>query len=369
MSNLSKKLNEIRNKDKKVKTYKGEWYSVNSIFGNDWAMFYILLGGREAGKSYSVMQWGTNRKFKLQDKMKFYWFRLTDASAQKLLADGGDKLIDPDLKVKYNINTTRKGDTIYTYTPVNRTTKSGKEVEEKTNLKEFCTVLSCSTFYNTKGVGYFDNTFDGEYYIVLDEMNREESERNSFDIVYNFVNLLENVARSTKIKIKVIMIGNTLDEASDLVSAFNFIPDEFGRYKLKKKRCVIDYIKPNEEYLKRREGTIANILMPEASTFTNEVQLDRSLLINKRKCTSPSYIIKFKKTKDSWFTVWNSNIIKPYNNEHKPVVAMQRYLDEQFIQQTAKNVKLQFDARAFYFTSISTFKKFQKQLKLIKSLS
>ena len=38
-----------------VKTYKGDWYSINSILGNNWARFFYLLGGREAGKSYSVM--------------------------------------------------------------------------------------------------------------------------------------------------------------------------------------------------------------------------------------------------------------------------------------------------------------------------
>ena len=33
-----------------------EWYTCRSIFGNTWAFFYILLGGREAGKSYNVMK-------------------------------------------------------------------------------------------------------------------------------------------------------------------------------------------------------------------------------------------------------------------------------------------------------------------------
>ena len=35
MNNLSKKLNEFRDRDRKIKTYKGEWYTVNSLFGND----------------------------------------------------------------------------------------------------------------------------------------------------------------------------------------------------------------------------------------------------------------------------------------------------------------------------------------------
>lgn len=352
--------------ERKIKTYKGEWYTINSIFGNEWAIFFALLGGREAGKSYSAMQWAVNRKFKLKDECKFYWFRLTEAACDNLLADGGDKLVDPDLKRKYNINLLRKNTTLYTYTPVERTLKSGKVVTEKTDTRTFCEVLACSTFYNTKGVGYFDNQYKGEYIIILDEMNREESEKNSFDIVYNFVNLLENIARSTKVKIRVVMIGNTLEEASDILSAFNFIPDGFGRFKLKSKRCVIDYIKPNEEYLKRRKGTMADILMPNASTFTNEVELDRSLLCNKRLCQVPVYIIKFKKSKDTWFTLWNNNIIKQYNREERPAIPMTRYLDEIYNQELMNSVYERFDARAFRFTNLATFKRFQKQLRLLK---
>lgn len=350
-------------KNKRIpKTYTGEWYTVNSIFGNDWAIFFALLGGREAGKSYSVMKWGVQRKLKLGEQFKFYWFRLTDAAADNLLADGGSKLIDPDIKAKYNIKTLKRNTTIYTYTE--EEDENGKK--KKSNIKEFCEVLSCSTFYNTKGVGYFDNTFKGEYFIVLDEMNREQSERNSFDIVYNFVNLLENIARSTKHKIKVVMIGNTLDEASDILAAFNFIPDDFGRYKLKSKRAVIDYIKPNEAYLERRKGTMADILMPEASTFTNEVKIDRSLLVNKRTLQRPVTIIKFNKTKDTWFTVWNNRTVNEYKNENVFVIAMRRYLDERYEISNANSIIEEFDARAFKFTSLSCFKKFQKQMRLLK---
>lgn len=371
-----KKQNIFRQKDKiykeqqeakrKEKTYKGEWYTVNSIFGNDWAMFYALLGGRDAGKSYSAMRHGVVNKLRRPDDFKFYWFRLTDSAVEKLLQSGADKFIDPDIKRRFNVNTFTRGSAIYTYTPKEVEQKDGTTKTVKTNQREFCTVLSCSTFYNTKGVGYFDNEYKGEYYIVLDEMNREQSERNAFDIVYNFVNLLENVARSVKNRIKVIMIGNTLDEASDILAAFNFIPDDFGRYKLRNKRCVIDYIRPNEEYAKRRKGTMADILMPDASTFTNEVEIDRSLLVNKRKAITPTCVIKFKKTKDTWFTLWNDSIIKPYNGENLPVVAMNRYLDEIYNKQLADGVRERFDARAFKFTTIATFKRFQKQLKLLK---
>lgn len=363
---MDAELNHLR----KIKTYKGEWYTVNSILGNEWARYFILLGGREAGKSYSVMNWAVRQKLKKKDKVKFYWLRLTDAAAKNLTADGGAKFVDPDLQTKYNLHTFSKNGIIYTYTPRERVIhhRDGSESikEEKDDIKEFCTILSCSTFYNTKGVGYFDNTYDGEYIIVLDEMNREQSERNTFDITYNFVNLLENLVRSTKTRIKIFMIGNTLDEASDILTAFNFLPDGFGRYKLKSKHAVIDYIKPSEKYKERRKDTIADNLAGSASTFTNEVEIDRSLLVNKRRKHKPHYVIKFSKGRDSWFTVWNDNIMTQYGGEQVSVVPMRRYIDARYQQALVDSVIEQFDARAYRFTNLSCFKLFEKQLKLLK---
>lgn len=366
LKKLHKGIIENQKKARKIKTYKDEWYTVNSIFGNDWARFYYLLGGREAGKSYSVMKWTTNRKLKNPDNVKFYWFRLTEASQKKLLGNGANDLIDPDLKRKFNLKTCTNGNVVYTYQEEKYIDKNGDEKTKKINKKEFCRVMACSTFYNDKGVGYFDNEYKGEYICVLDEMNREQSERNTFDIVYAFVNQLENVLRSTKTKVKIIMIGNTLEEASDLLTALNFIPDGFGRYKLKRKKAVVDYIKPNEKYLARRKEATANMMMGQASTFTNEIEIDRSLLVNKRKRTTPMYIIKFNKFQDTWFTVWNDNIISDYNGEQKTTIPMRRYLDEVYNRENANNIVEQFDARAYKFTTLACFKKFQKQMRLLK---
>lgn len=359
-------LSQMAMNNKKIKTYKDDYYSVNSILGNDWARFYYLLGGREAGKSYSVMKWITNRKLKHPEDVKLYWFRLTEASQKKLLLGGANDLIDPDLRRKFDVKTCTVGNTVYTYKEETYLDSNGDEKTKKVNKQEFCRVMACSTFYNDKGIGYFDNEYKGDYVCVLDEMNREQSERNTFDIVYAFTNQLENVLRSTKTRVKVIMIGNTLEEASDLLTNLNFIPDTFGRYKLKRKKAVVDYIKPNEKYLARRAEATANMMMGNASTFTNEIQIDRSLLVNKRLRTTPQYVIKFKSTPDTWFTVWNNNIISDYNKEQKKAVAMRRYLDEMYDSNLAESIIEQFDARAFKFTTLATFKKFQKQLRLLK---
>lgn len=364
---LHKGIRDAQINKRVQKTYKDDYYSVNSIFGNDWARFYYLLGGREAGKSYSAMKWAVTRKLRNPDKVKFYWFRLTDASQKKLLLGDAKDFIDPDLRRKFNIKCCTKGNTIYTYQEKTVISpKTGKESKQRVNKQEFCRVMACSTFYNDKGIGYFDNQYNGEYICVLDEMNREQSEKNTFDIVYNFSNQLENVLRSVKNKVKVILIGNTLEEASDLLSNLNFIPDDFGRYKLKRKKAVVDYIKPNEKYLERRKEATANLLAGNASTFTNEISVDRSLLVSKRKRVRPEIVIKFTRTKDTWFTLWNDNIIHPYNNEQVQAIAMRRYLDEIYDSTLSASVIERFDARAFKFTTLATYKQFQKQMRLLK---
>lgn len=346
---------KIRSTERKIKTFKGDFYTVNSIFGCEWARWFVLCGGRQTGKSYSVMRWGCTRKIELGDKMKFYWLRLTDAQCDALKVNGADKLIDPDLKRKYDLKTYTKGSTVYAY-----------HGDDKKTAFEFCDILSCSTFYSTKGVGYFDKDFDGEYLLVLDEMNREECEKRSFDIVYNFSNLIQNLVRNTDTKIRVIMIGNTLSEASDILSAFNFIPPDFGRYKLKSKRLVVDNIMRSDTNKALTDRSLSMTLTPDSSTFTNEVEIDTSLLVNKRKCTIPEYIIKFNKSPSTWFTVWNGNIIKPYNGEQKRAIAMRKYLDEVFMLDNINLVFDQFNARAYYFTNIAVFKRFQRELKSLK---
>ena len=61
------------------------------------------------------MRWATTRKLRNPDKVKFYWFRLTEASQKKLLGNGANDLIDPDLKRKFDLKTETNGNSVYTY--------------------------------------------------------------------------------------------------------------------------------------------------------------------------------------------------------------------------------------------------------------
>lgn len=376
-----------------------EWYVLRSLLGYSWAIFYFLLGGREAGKSYSVTDFYV-KQF-IERGIPFYWLRLSEKSAMKLLTNNAEKLVDPDLRRKYNLDLVTNGNNVYNVTKRSKADKKGKtRILEK---KLMASVYSIATFYNDKGSGLFDKDFlkdkNMHYNICMDEMNREKSEKNSFDIVYSFTNQLENLVRSTKGRIRVICIGNTLEEASDLLCAFNFIPEEFGRYKLVKnkkklaeylkklenvnndkerakldeeykdipfgKRAVIEYIEPTEAYSNRRKGTIADILMPTASTFTNRIETDTTL-VYKGRCKIPQHVIKFTKDTKDWFTLWENGCISQWNKENKPAIAMRPYLDEVYDMKIMTAIMQKFDYRSFKYKDLITFKLFQKNMNLLK---
>ena len=331
-------------RQKKAQNINKDWYSCRSIFGNTWAFFFILLGAREAGKSYDVMK----RFIKdwKEKKKPFTWLRLTEASQKKMLNNKADKLVDPDIRRKYDLDLTVKGCQVFDHG------------------EPMCKVLALSTFYNDKGVALYDNEYDLGYNICLDEMNRETSEKKTFDINVAFVNQMENLVRSAKKKLRIVLIGNTLEEAGDILCLFNFVPEEFGRYYVRKKKAVIDYIPPTKKYLERRKGTIADLLAPDFSTFTNKIDIDKTLL-TKRRLRKPSYVIVFSDKEK--FTVWDNNVVCPYNGEKiEQKIPMRPYLDLIFTVEARDTIIQLFDTRCFLFRNLITQKKFKKALELLK---
>lgn len=357
------KLLKYQKSEKKAKINK-EWYTIRHMLGYaNWAMFFILLGGREAGKSYSVTDFFC-RQYSTKH-IPFIWLRLTEGQTRKLLANNAEKLVDPDLRRKYNLDLITSGNNVYNVTKRTKL-KDGTERIAKKEL--FARVYALSTFYNDKG-SIFDKDFLNDknmrYNIAIDEFEREKGEKNTFDILYSLVNQLENLVRSTKDRVRIFFLGNTLEDASDVLCAFNFIPEEFGIFKLKSRRCVIENIEPSEAYMERRKGSIADILLPNASTFTNKIKTDDTL-VDKSPLLKPLRVIKFKKDPNHWYTIWNSNIIAKYNGEVKRAIPMRPYLDEVYIVEEVRNIILQFDTRCFHYRNLITFKQFQSEIAELK---
>ena len=344
--------NEVSKKLAKAVAVENQWYTVRSILGYSWAIFYILLGAREAGKSYAVLDFFLHDFF-CKGK-EFVWLRLTEASTKKMLSNNAMQFIDIGLMQKYHINSedlTVKGTTVF---------YKGRKMAR---------ILALSTFYSDKGVANFeDKELEGEmfaYNICCDEFQRERSEKNTFDICYAFVNQLENLVRH-KTNCRIFLIGNSTEECSDILTMFNMIPEQFGRYKLKKKRAVIDYIPPSKKYLERRKGSIANILAPDASTFTNKQTFDRSK-IYKGRLYKPQFIIQFRNHK---FTIWDKNVVARWNKENKPIVPMVPLLTNNsvFRVELRDEVILMNFEKKFMFRDLLTQKLFDKCIKEVKGI-
>lgn len=351
MNSVQKRINK-RHGESALNKGLSRFYNLQSIMGNDWAIFRIILGGRMTGKSYSVTERMCKLKKKLGDDVKCYWMRISDTSTKALLCNKADKLVDPDLKRKYELDLTTKGNTVY-----NRG-------------KTFCEVYPLSSFGKMKGVGFYDKDFKGKYFIVLDEWMLEQGEkRTSFDILYNFIGMCENFLRTTKQNVEVWLLGNTLEEASTILKAFNFIPEQFGRFKLRSKRCIIDNLEPTEEYLKDRKGSIADILGGgNMSNYTNMLNKDKSL-ITKERGKKPTAIIKFGKTTDKWYTVWDGKLIKRYNKEKLPIESdfcMLPYINSYYSLEKRQTIFDMYNARVFKFPNLIVQAYFQEELRMIK---
>ena len=336
---------------KAIETQK-EWYTVRSLLGYSWAIFYLLVGGRQAGKSFAVMDFFLHEFF--TKGKPFFWLRLKESQTRKLLANNAFELFDMALLVKYDID------------PKDITVKGTTVFYKKTVMAK---VLALSTFYNDKGVALFeDKEIENEmfaYNCALDEFEVERSEKRTFDVAYAFVNQLENLFRH-KTNVRVFLIGNELEDAADLLVLFNFLPEAWGRYKLKKKRAIIDYIPPSKNYINRRKGAIATILMPNASTFTNKKIIDTSKIYKGRLC-KPDYIIEFRNEK---FTVWDGNIIKRFNKENKPVIPMVPLLGSNTVYKTELRdniIALDYEKK-FMFRDLLTQKLFDKCIKEVKGI-
>jgi hypothetical protein len=335
-----------------IKRANARFYNLNSILGNDWAMFYCIIGGRMTGKSYSLADFLCRRKKQLGDMCKNYWMRISETSTKALLQNKADKLIDPDLKRKYDLDLSTKGFEVFDH------------------KKPYMTVVPLSQFGKLKGVGFYDKDFDGEYNIILDEFQLEIGEkRTSFDILYNFIGMCENIARTTKKKIRVFLVGNTLEEASSILKAFNFLPERFGRFYLKSKRCVIDNLEPTEQYLKDRKGSIADILGGESmSNYSNQLTKDKSM-IDTSRCKKATAIIKFQKDAGHWYTVWDGHIIKKWNREKLPeekIFCMRPYLGNYYDRERRMHVIEFYDNKIWKFSNLIVQSYFQDELSTVR---
>lgn len=233
------------------------WYP-NKLMSHDpshyW--FYIAIGSRGRGKTVSAWRWVLKRFLKHGEL--FIWLRLTDAPIKKMSRNSSATLIPKFLLEQLGIEGAfMKGATIFI-----NVRESGELITKMVGIMD-----SISTYYTTKG-----NTMEDFTNVVFDEINRETTERNTFDITRAFINQVESIARMRKIRI--LMLGNTIEDTSDILALFNFQPKEFGMYRLKRKHAVIEYMDDSEEFKEARKKSLAGALLGSnkdvAGSFVNK---------------------------------------------------------------------------------------------------
>lgn len=337
-----------------------DWYRVNSLFGNTWAQLFVLIGGRQTGKSYALEEF-IIRQF-LKKKRLFVWMRLSKISVDKMLANNCDQLFDPDLVRKYNLDLVRSKQNVYLVT---KRDEKGKVVKKRLMGR----VLALSEMSKEKGVAFFDKDYDGWINIICDEFVREKDERNTFDVAYNLANSLENLVRNRSEKMRVVLIGNMCGEIAEVLGSLNFLPQEYGRYKLKRKRTIIEYLPVTDGYKEMRKGAIANLILgDESGNFNNKSNRTYNRIYTAGvRDLKPQTIIKFSRDTNDWFCCYEKNVIRKWKGEKcKNVISMRPYIDEVFVPEMRDNVFSLFDARALWFNDIVSATLFETRLADLK---
>lgn len=218
--------------------------------------FYIAIGSRGRGKTVSAWRWVLKRFLRYGEL--FVWLRLTETPIKKMARTSSTTLVPEFLLKQLRIESIyMRGATIYI-----TLYEKGKIVTKMVGIMD-----SVSTFYTTKGLDMTPFTN-----IVFDEINRESGERNTFDVVRAFINQIETLARMEKKR--VLMLGNTIEDTSEILSIFDFQPREFGIYKLSRRHCIIEYMDDSEEFKEARKKSMAGVLIKEgsdvATSFVNK---------------------------------------------------------------------------------------------------
>lgn len=381
-----KKLKQELSKEKRLSPsdlhYAEFGEHVNRLFGyfNRQSNFQYLtiIGPRKCGKTYIVADKFLNNNSKCHDNV-LYYFRLTDTQSQKLLNNNAEKMFDPPLVRKYFTSRgyvlRTHGNSVYVHKTYKR---KGKQVIDTKPAWKVAEVGSLSTFYADKGTATFDFEFlkmdkKHMYWIFIDEFQKELGERNQGDLAYQFVNALHNKIRDSHYRVRCLLMCNNLRESSEILSGcFNFMPIKYGVYKLHKRKCIIDYWQPTENYKKMMsKGATSLIQNDDDSTFANEFKFDMELITKERKI-KPSYIIRFSKDDKDCFIVWDDRIIQRFIPSKKSklpnirIIPMVRFTNEKFSKELQKIIFDQFDQRYFLYSSLMDKTQFESMIKLIR---
>lgn len=258
-----------------------------------------LIGARGIGKSYSmqnmIARFYQRVRHMLDDPNNvddlFIWSRLT----MNALKNMAENVLDSKIQRKYNI----KAEMV----------SRGSYYEFYFNDRLMGLGLALQNAPIYKGGVWQWQRFK---YYLLDEFQREKKERRTFDIVYNLRSILESVTRfTTRLEEGydlpyVIFMGNTVDEATDLLFMFDFMPMKFGMYKLPKSHAIIEFASNSARYdAIQKKNPLKVLSKGDDFTFGERKLKVRDKIIDWRNTGERKYLGHIQMTDYITFEVWS----------------------------------------------------------------
>lgn len=350
----------------------GLYYTMHSVLGIHWWNWLWCIGARGRGKSYAGVDTVLDfcKKYG-QENVKCYYFRISDLSVKAMLANKGRKTVDAKLIRKYDLDLTVKHNTLF---------------NKGVPLIDFYALVSAAK--TGKGVAEYDPDFLNQYYkdgikrfvfVIIDEfMMAEGIEKKSvgnpvdqFKIFYE--NILRDQERLPYSAVMIMGFANSVSECNDFLAQLaGFIPEEPGRYYLKRKHMIVDNIPNSKAYLEKRKKSIGADIMDydNDANYTNVVKRDLETLMPKgRQLIRVTRLLKFSKEPKDWFCIYDGKYIRRYRGEtvnKSLMTGMKRHLDDFFNPEIVKDVFEMYDARAYYYADLISQATFAAQLKLLK---
>ena len=375
MKSLKSLEKQFREENKFAKFEKmGLYYTTRSLMGIKWWTYAWLVGARGRGKSFAAMDTILSYVKRYgRENVKVYWMRISDDSVKAMIQNQARKAIDAILVRKYKLKLSTRNYTVYNdgyplidFYPLVSAAKKGKGVAEYDPA-----FLNNRPFKKGKRIRRY-------VFIVLDEfMMAEGVEKKSVgNPVAQFQIYMENILRDQERldypAVRVFGCANTVSECSDFLAQLaGFIPEEPGRFKLKRRHMIVDNIPNTQAYIdKRKKSYTADIMdFENDSNYTNILKRDIALLAKNIRLQKPSFVIKFSKNQNDWFTLWDEKIIRKWNGQsvkRENVIAMKRYLDEEYHQDMVRQVIEKYDSRFFMYSDLISQSVFASKLREIK---
>lgn len=326
-----------------------------------WYRVTVGSGGR--GKTYS----GRKLIIKnfLNKKRKFVWLRLTQAAVSNLVQNNAMGLIPAELINRYKIKVTTKANAIYF------------------NDQLAGYVASLQDYYNNKGQEFDLNAEDysikklnkdkvfsnwANFDVFADELIREETERNTFDIKKAFQNQIENIIRKKR-GIRVFVYANYLTEIRDIEELFNIqlISGKNGIYRNPDTKTVIEYLKDSEGWQEQQKESYARVLNVDGGRFANKHTEENRLIVYNHLLRGSKIQFNIKMDKFKYAVKrWNDKYViahyKGNENSKKTFALLPKFIttDEKYNKEIRLMLAEMFNQNKLIFTSYTIYQQYLK---------